>query len=64
MSMLTWFWALPHFILADGIALNFAGPLFAAPGAVVLLDEHVAWRRWVAMLIGFAGVLAILRPGF
>lgn len=64
MSMLAWFWALPQILLADGIALNFAGPLFAALGAALLLGEHVGWRRWATMLVGFAGVLVILRPGF
>ena len=28
-----------------------------------LLGEHVGWRRWAAVLLGFAGVLVMLRPG-
>lgn len=63
-SMLAWFWALPHILLADGIALMFSGPLFATLGAALLLSERVGFQRWSAMLIGFLGILIILRPGF
>lgn len=49
--------------LADAIALLFAAPLFATALAVPLLGERVGWRRWSAVLVGFVGVLVILRPG-
>jgi drug/metabolite transporter (DMT)-like permease len=62
--MLAWFWALPHIVLADGVALMFTGPLFGALGAVLLLGERLGPRRAGALAIGFAGVLLIIRPGF
>lgn len=38
-------------------------PLVVTLGAAVLLKEKVGWRRWLAIAIGFGGVLMILRPG-
>lgn len=49
--------------LADAIAVAFAGPLFLTILAVWMLDEQVAWQRWLGVLMGFAGVLIMLRPG-
>ena len=40
-----------------------ATPLVVACGGAVFLGQPVGWRRWTAILIGFAGVLVILRPG-
>ncbi len=49
--------------LADAIALTFAGPLFVGALAAPVLGEKVGWRRWSAILIGFIGILVIIRPG-
>jgi drug/metabolite transporter (DMT)-like permease len=49
--------------LADAVAIAFAGPLFTTALAVPLLGERVGWRRWLAVLVGFAGVLLMTRPG-
>lgn len=40
-----------------------ATPLVVTAGAVVFFGERVGWRRWVAIAVGFLGVLMILRPG-
>ena len=48
--------------IADAIAISFAGPLFITALATPLLGERVGWRRWVAVMIGFAGVLVMIRP--
>jgi len=48
--------------IADAIAISFAGPLFVTALAPWLLGERVGWRRWTAVVIGFAGVLIITRP--
>jgi drug/metabolite transporter (DMT)-like permease len=48
--------------IADAIAISFAGPLFVTAMAPWLLGETVGWRRWVAVLVGFIGVLVITRP--
>lgn len=49
--------------LAKVTALDFAAPLFAALLAMLFLGEKVHVRRLVALAIGFAGMLVILRPG-
>ena len=54
---------LRHLTLADAIAVSFTGPLFLTAMAPLLLGERVGWRRWAAVLIGFGGVLFMLRPG-
>jgi len=38
-------------------------PLVVTMGAALFLNESVGWRRWVAIVIGFVGVLMIIRPG-
>lgn len=48
--------------LADAIAVTFAGPLFITALAPAILLERVGWRRWLAVLAGFAGVLLMVRP--
>lgn len=48
--------------LADAIALTFTGPLFSVALAAPMLGERVGWRRWAAVLVGFAGVVVMLRP--
>lgn len=49
--------------LSTASAIIQATPLAVTLGAVFLLGEQVHWRRWSAILIGFVGVLIILRPG-
>jgi drug/metabolite transporter (DMT)-like permease len=49
--------------LADVVSIAFAGPLFLTALAVPLLGEPVGWRRWSAVLVGFAGILVMFRPG-
>lgn len=62
-SMLTWFYGITLVPLATATALNFTGPLFATAGAALILGEVVRLRRWMAVIVGFLGVLIIIRPG-
>lgn len=48
--------------LADAIALSFAGPIFGTMLGALLLGEKVGWRRWSAVVVGFVGVLVMVRP--
>lgn len=50
--------------LADVHAIAALSPLAVVALSVPLLGEKVGWRRWMAVLAGFAGVLLIVRPGF
>ncbi len=58
-----YFTALIYLPLAEATALVFSAPIFITALSVPLLGEHVGWRRWGAVLLGFVGVLIIVRPG-
>lgn len=49
--------------LSSASAILQATPLVVALGGVVFFRETVGWRRWLAIGLGFVGVLFILRPG-
>ncbi len=49
--------------LSSASAILQATPLAVALGAALFLQQAVGWRRWVAIAVGFAGVLIVLRPG-
>jgi len=57
------FYAYSRLPLADAYAIAFSAPLFITMLSVPLLGEHVGWRRWSAVGIGFLGVVIMLRPG-
>ena len=49
--------------LSTTSAILQATPLVVVAGAALVFGERVGWQRWLAVLVGFAGVLVILRPG-
>ncbi|MDX8524848.1 DMT family transporter [Mesorhizobium sp. MSK_1335] len=56
--------ALAHLPIANVSAVLQALPLAVTMGAALFFGEGVGWRRWLAIAVGFAGVLIIVRPGF
>ncbi|WP_445502183.1 DMT family transporter [Microvirga sp. G4-2] len=58
-----WAFSLTLLPLATVFALEFTTPAWVALLAIPLLQERMTWGRFVAVLLGFAGVLIILRPG-
>ena len=56
-------WSLKLLPLATASAISFAAPLIMTALAPWLLGESVGWRRWTAVLVGFVGVLVIVRAG-
>ncbi|HSR64469.1 MAG TPA: DMT family transporter [Xanthomonadaceae bacterium] len=62
-SMLCGFWAIGHLPLSQAIALSYSTPLFVTIAAVAWLGEIVRKRRWAAVIVGFIGVLVVVRPG-
>jgi drug/metabolite transporter (DMT)-like permease len=62
-SMLCGFWAIGHLPLAQAISLSYSTPLFVTIAAAIFLHEQVRLRRWTAVIVGFIGVLVIVRPG-
>jgi len=61
-GMILWFAALPMVTLAELTAIGFSGPLFICLGAVLFLKERMTGARWAAVLIGFAGVVLVVKP--
>lgn len=61
-SYTTYYLAFPAMPLAQVIALWFTTPLFVVALAGPLLGEKVGPQRWIATLVGFAGVLVMVRP--
>ncbi len=49
--------------LAEATTLILAAPFFITALSMPLLGERVGWRRWSAVLVGFLGVLIVVRPG-
>lgn len=63
-SLMLAFLSFSQIPLADAYALAFLTPLGVTALAAPVLGEHVGWRQWLAVGIGFAAVIAILRPDF
>jgi drug/metabolite transporter (DMT)-like permease len=61
-GMLSWFYALSLIPIGEVTAISFLSPLFGTLGAIFVLGEIVRWRRWVALVVGFAGAMIMLRP--
>jgi drug/metabolite transporter (DMT)-like permease len=64
MSTVFFFGALRYLPLADALALIFINPIIVTVLAPFCLGEKVGLRRWLAVIVGFAGTLIIIRPGF
>ncbi len=62
-AMLSWFWVVTQMPIAEATAISFSAPLFTTAGAALFLGEKVGLRRWLATVVGFMGVLLIIRPG-
>ena len=62
-SLVRGFYAISMLPLADATALAFSQPLFSVCVAALIVGEKVRWRRWGATIVGFIGVLVMVRPG-
>ncbi len=57
-----WFITLAYVPLAEITAISFTAPIFLAIGAMLFFGEKARADRWIAITIGFAGVLIVLAP--
>ncbi|MCC7198342.1 MAG: DMT family transporter, partial [Gammaproteobacteria bacterium] len=62
-AMYALFFAIGGMPLAEAMLLNYAAPLYIPLIAAVGLDEHPPARLWGPILLGFAGIALILKPG-
>ena len=63
-SMLSWFYVATEIPLPEAVSITFIVPILTTAAAVVILKEKVGYRLWVSLILGFIGVLIIVRPGF
>jgi drug/metabolite transporter (DMT)-like permease len=59
----TFFTGLSYLGLAEATTLIFVAPIVVTALSALVLKEQVGWRRWTAVVIGFVGVLVVVRPG-
>jgi drug/metabolite transporter (DMT)-like permease len=57
-----YFTAVKYIPLADATTCYLAAPIFVTALSAIVLREPVGWRRWSAVVVGFAGVIIALRP--
>ena len=62
-ALLAGFTGLAYLPTAEAMTYSFPSPLFVAIGASLFLAENVTRKRWLAIAVGFAGVLIVMRPG-
>lgn len=62
MMLAAFAYSLRHLPLAEAYSIFFVAPLLITALAVLILKEQVDWTRWLAIAIGFCGVLIVLRP--
>mgnify|MGYP001987964237 FL=1 len=58
------FIALRNLPLATVVSISFASPIFTTIFSIFLLNEKVGFYRWIAVLVGFIGIIIISEPGF
>ncbi len=63
-AVMLWFFAMARIPLAEVTAIGFTTPIFTTIGAMLIFHEKLRARRIMAIVIGFLGMLIILRPGF
>ena len=63
-ALIAIFIALRNLPLATVVSISFAAPIFTTIFSIFLLSEKVGVFRWLAVIIGFVGILIITEPGF
>ncbi len=63
-AVMLWFYAMARIPIAEVTAIGYISPIFVTLGAAFFLKERLQFRRIMGVIVGFAGALIILRPGF
>lgn len=61
-EVVCFYWAIVELPLAGGTTIYLAGPIYVTAMSALFLREDVGWRRWLAVLAGFGGVVVALQP--
>lgn len=62
-AMFGFFYGLARMPLVNALTLGYTAPLIVTALSAIFLGDEIGWRRWTAVVIGFVGVLVMLRPG-
>ncbi len=62
-AMFGFFYGLANMPLVNALTLGYTAPLIVTALSAIVLGDKVGWRRWSAVIVGFVGVLVMLRPG-
>ena len=62
-SALLFFFALPYLQVAEATAVFYVSPVFVTALSMLFLGEKIGIRRWSAAVVGFLGVMIVVRPG-
>lgn len=62
-AMFGFFYGLARMPLVNALTLGYTAPLIMTVLSAMFLGDRIGWRRWLAVILGFAGVLIMLRPG-
>ena len=63
MALLSIFTALRNLPLATVVSISFAAPIFTTIFSIFFLSEKVGYFRWLAVIVGFVGIIIISEPG-
>ncbi len=61
-EVVCFYWAVVHLPLAGSTTIYLAGPIYVTAMSAIFLKEQVGWRRWLAVMAGFCGVMVALQP--
>ena len=64
LSTILFFYAISIISLPEALTLAFVSPMIVTLLSAIILKEKVGFRRWSAVVVGFIGVLFVIRPGF
>ncbi|MDF1728831.1 MAG: DMT family transporter [Sulfitobacter sp.] len=64
LGVILWFYAMTRIPIAEVTAINYLAPIYVTVLAAIFLGEKLAARRIIAVMLGLAGAVIILRPGF
>lgn len=62
-AMFGFFYGLARMPLVNALTLGYTAPLIMTVLSAIFLGDRIGWRRWLAVVVGFIGVLVMLRPG-
>jgi len=64
LSTILFFYSISIISITESLTLAFVYPILVTLLSSIILKEKVGFRRWIAVIVGFIGIVVVLRPGF